>query len=280
MATTITTIKKAKLGEQDIYFDVDGTGSTVAVPTSDGNTRTSKKVNASHIPSTSTARAKNRIGSGTPASSADDVDGHLQEVYDDLAKIGEPDDSTVAVSAGQLIVKSGGITSTQLGSNSVVTAKIADDNVTNAKMAADAVAGSASGASGDNCIEAASISATELAADSVVTAKIQDSAVTNAKIADTTIKAAKMVDVPTHYVIAEDVSSTDTGTAVLSFTTSATINANDLVIANIDSFGTGPSQQIGPVVRSGANAFTITVNANQTAGTTTAHVLILKAVST
>ena len=142
MATTITTVKKSKIGEQDIFFDSDGASSEVSIPTSTGGVRTVNKVNASHIPSTTTTRAKTRIGSGTPASSATDVDGHIQEVYDDLAKIGEPDDSTVAVSSGQLIVKTGGITSTQLGSNSVTTVKITDDNVTNAKMAADAVAGS------------------------------------------------------------------------------------------------------------------------------------------
>jgi len=277
MATTVTTVKKSKIGKQDIHFDYDGAGSKLSVPTSSGSTRYVDPINASHIPITTTTRAKNEPGSGTPTYSSTDVDGFLQEVADILSSIGVPDGTMLEVASGILQIAATSITSAKLATNSVTTAKITNDNVTNAKMATNAVAGSASGASGDNCIEAASISATELAADSVVTAKIQDSAVTNAKIADTTIKAAKMVDVPTHYIfLAAEISSTDTSTT-LDFTTTG-LAATDIIIGTVVSFGTGPNY-VKTVAYQSATTIRVTVDTAQSAGTTTMHFLVMRAVT-
>jgi hypothetical protein len=73
-------------------------------------------------------------------------------------------DTLQVVSPGKLAVKAGGITSNELASNSVVTAKIADFNVTTSKIADS----------------------------NVTTAKIADSNVTTAKIADANVTQVKL----------------------------------------------------------------------------------------
>jgi hypothetical protein len=90
----------------------------------------------------------------------------LNNIIDDTTFTGDAiQGSTLqVVSPGKLAVNAGGITSNELASNAVVTAKIADSNVTTAKIADS----------------------------NVTTAKIADSNVTTAKIADASITAAKL----------------------------------------------------------------------------------------
>jgi hypothetical protein len=78
------------------------------------------------------------------------------------------------VSPGKLAVNAGGITSNELASNSVVTAKIADSNVTTAKIADS------------------NVTTAKIADSNVTTAKIADSNVTTAKIADSSVTPAKL----------------------------------------------------------------------------------------
>jgi hypothetical protein len=90
----------------------------------------------------------------------------LNNIIDDTTFTGDAIQGTTlqVVSPGKLAVNAGGITSNELASNAVVTAKIADSNVTTAKIADS----------------------------NVTTAKIADSNVTTAKIADASITAAKL----------------------------------------------------------------------------------------
>lgn len=183
----ITTVKKSKLGYEDILFDALGTGATTETLKSDGTYRTVQKVNASHLPITSTARAK-KFADGTTVSTTD-VDATLIQILDDLEDLGQPDGTTLEVSAGALKVKA--IAAAQLGTDAVETAKIKAANVTNAKLAVqEAVQGSGSGATGVNVIKAKSID----------TAELDDGAITNDKVAAGSIKAAKLLDTPTHYI--------------------------------------------------------------------------------
>lgn len=161
-----TTWKKSKLGKQDLFIDDAGTGATVAVKKSDDSNRTVNKLNASHWPITATTRAKTLADA--VAFVGVNVDTALQEIADDLLSIGTPDGSTLdaTTTPGTLVVKTGGITATQLATDAVTTVKVLASNITNVKLAPTsgtaAVAGSASGASGANVIEAASIAAAEI----------------------------------------------------------------------------------------------------------------------
>jgi hypothetical protein len=88
------------------------------------------------------------------------------------------------VSPGKLAVSASGITSNELASNSVVTAKILDSNVTTAKIADSNVTTAK--------IADSNVTTAKIADFNVTTAKIADSNVTTAKIADASITAAKL----------------------------------------------------------------------------------------
>ncbi len=197
----MATYKKAVLGYEDISFDTQGSGRTFQVKTSADAYRTVSLINASHIPATSTLRAK-KVADGTAVSAVStNIDGILVQVCDDLEDLGQPDGSTLTVASNVLKVKDAGITATQLATNAVETAKILADNVTNAKMATDAVAGSASGASGDNCIEAASIDTADLADESIDSDLYVDGSIDNDHVADSALKAAKFYDTHSGYIV-------------------------------------------------------------------------------
>ena len=151
----ITSVSKAILGVDDISFDSDGTGKTFVQETSKGTTRANSKVNASHIPVSSTTRANAYADGVTATTKGDtDVDAVLNQLMDHADATGIPDNDTLEVSSNVLQVKALGIDTAELKANAVTTAKILDANVTNAKLApasgTAAVAGSASGASGTN----------------------------------------------------------------------------------------------------------------------------------
>jgi hypothetical protein len=188
--------KKAKLGYEDVHFDTLGSGATSQTLRSNGAYRTVQKVNASHIPITTAARAKKQASGA--AIGTTDVDATLIQVLDDLEDIGQPDGSTLENSSGTLRIKDLGVPAAKLAADSVTTAKILNANVTNAKLAANAVAGSGTGT---NVVLAGSIGTADLANDAVTTDKILDATIVNGNIANTTIKAAKFADVPTHYVV-------------------------------------------------------------------------------
>lgn len=82
------------------------------------------------------------------------------------------DDSTLTLGSSKLKVKDLGITSTQLASNSVITAKIQDGAVTSAKL-------------DSNAVLTANIADSTGTTDGVTTAKIANGAVTSAKISST-----------------------------------------------------------------------------------------------
>lgn len=176
------TIRKAKLGKQDVLFDDMGTNSSVTVERSDGTYRTVSKINASHVPITSDCRAMKQASGAAVGTT--DVDATLIRVLDDLEDLGQPDATTIENSSGSLRIKAGGVstakiatgavTANELASNAVTTLKILDANVTGAKIAGT------------------TITASNLAADAVETAKIKDGAVTTTKITDGTITRGKI----------------------------------------------------------------------------------------
>jgi hypothetical protein len=226
--------KKAKLGYEDIHFDTQGSGATTQTLRSNGTYRTVQKLNASHVPISATARAKKQASGAAVGTT--DVDGTLVQVLDDLEDLGQPDATTLENSSGTLRVKDLGVTAAKLAANAVTTAKILDDNVTNAKLAANAVAGSAAAASGDNVIEAGSIDTADLADDAVTADKILDGTIVNDKISDATIKAAKLVDVPTHYVVkCGEASLAAAGVGASDTVAEAGIVATDIIQVTIKS---------------------------------------------
>ena len=180
----ITTIIKRLLGVEDVNWDSDGSDSRFPVENSTGGTRSVKRVNSSDIPSTTAAREKKRIGSSTPTTGGKDVDGHLQEVYDDLNKIGDPDAATLQNSDGSLKVKAGGIGPDQIANDAVVTDKILNINVTTEKIALLAVETNQLGndAVTSGKILNGAVGEDKLATDAVVTVKIKDEEVTGAKL--------------------------------------------------------------------------------------------------
>jgi hypothetical protein len=90
--------------------------------------------------------------------------------------------TTITVSAGKL--KVGTITSTEMGTDSVLTANIANLNVTTAKLADTAVTTAK--------ITDLNVTTGKIADLGVTTAKIADANVTTAKIADANVTAAKL----------------------------------------------------------------------------------------
>jgi len=276
---TVTTIKKSKLVAQDIEWDAEGTNSTFPVLKSDGEFRTGSRVNSTHVPSSSTTRAKTRIGSGTPASSATDVDGHLQEVYDDLAKIGEPDGTILEVSSGTLQIAATSITSAKMAANSVDSDQYVDGSIDNAHInsSTKAIVGSGSGASGNNVIQAATIGVAEMGDNSIDSDQYVDGSIDNEHIANGTIKAAKFADAPTHYTfLAAEYSSSD-ASATLDFTTSG-LQASDIIIGSVVSFGTGPNY-VKTIAYQSATTIRVTVDTAQSSGSTTMHFIVMRAVT-
>jgi len=173
------TYKKTKIGKQDVFFDASGTGLASTVDRSDGTTRTVDNINASHIPSTTTTRAKKNAADAVTAKI--DVDGHIQELYDDVNNLGVPDDVTVEVAAGVLRVKDLGISTAKLATDSVDNTILKDDAVTDANRAVTT-----------DHIRDSAIDPSKLATDAVETAKIKDLAVTTAKIALVSVGKAQL----------------------------------------------------------------------------------------
>jgi hypothetical protein len=93
------------------------------------------------------------------------------------------------VSPGKLAVSASGITSNELASNSVVTAKILDSNVITEKIANGAVI---TEKISDSAITTIKLANSTSSTTGVTTDKIADSNVTTAKIADANITAAKL----------------------------------------------------------------------------------------
>jgi hypothetical protein len=86
---------------------------------------------------------------------------------------------TVEVAGGKLKVRSGSITSNELGDGSVVTAKIANEAVITAKIP-------------DSAITTIKLENSTSSTTGVTTAKIADSNVTTAKLANASVTAAKL----------------------------------------------------------------------------------------
>ena len=119
-------------------------GTWVNLPTIDTGVM-DVQVEGSSIVDPSTGVANIRLGEGLAKDATDPsihVVGHTTqgiEVDDDYGVGVKADNSTIGFNTnGQVIVKSGGITATQLAANAVTTAKITDGNVTNAKVASTA----------------------------------------------------------------------------------------------------------------------------------------------
>lgn len=83
-------------------------------------------------------------------------------------------------------VTEGAITATELGADSVITAKILNANVTQAKLASNSV--------GTAQIINANVTAAKIASDAVITAKILDANVTSAKIAADGVETVNILD--------------------------------------------------------------------------------------
>jgi len=229
-----TDIKKTKIPQEYLHWDLDGTDATVVVPTSNGDSIAARRINAGHVPLKSATRALK--GAADTANSKTYVDELLEFMLAELNQIGIPDGSTVEFSAGTLQVKDGGITTAKLdqtaSSEAVSTATIRDNAVTTAK------------------INAAAVTATELATDAVETAKIKNLAVTAAKIASGTITQTQMatdsvgkthIDMdgsgtpPDYFVIEGGEHTLSGGASTESGSTSATLLSGDIVVCQVKS---------------------------------------------
>lgn len=133
------TIKKAKAGVEDLHRDDAGTGATEAIPKSDGGTRTVRKINASHIPTTNTTRAKKSADNTTTTTI--DVDASLQELYDDVNSIGVPDGTIIQNSSGTLQIAANSITNAKMAANSIDSDQYVDGSVDREHLVADIIDG-------------------------------------------------------------------------------------------------------------------------------------------
>lgn len=227
----ITTIIKRLLGVEDVNWDTDGSDSRFPVETSTGGTRSVKRVNSSDLPSTTATREKKRIGSTTPTTGGKDVDGHLQEIYDDLNKIGEPDDATVVVTGGQL--KVGAIAAGNIGTKAVETLKINDGAVTALQLGTGAVTTAKLDTTADTqavttaTIRNLAVNGDKIAASAVDTAELANYAVTPIKMdmdgANSTFS---------HYLKAAGIFEYGGGASSVG-TTVAGVHEDDLICATI-----------------------------------------------
>jgi hypothetical protein len=240
------TIKKSKIGVQDIFMDRAGTNSLESVPKSDGGTRQVSKLNASHIPVTSTLRDKN-YADGTSAKTAGDldVDSILIQVLDDLEGLGQPDGTLIEVNGGVL----------RLGANQLTAAKIAADTITATEIAANAITTSELAT---DAVETANIKDSTGSSDGVTTAKIADDAITVDKIADNAVTVAKLLDTPTHYIVGAVRHSCVGGTTTETATVAA-VAATDLITATFNV--NNNTKYIADAERSGATTVLLTASA-------------------
>jgi len=261
-----TTFKKERLGKQDILWDQDGTGSTTQVSTSSGGLREVAKVNATHVPVTTSVRAKNYADGSNVGSAGDNyVDDVLKQLLDDVEDLGQPDASTLENDSGTLQVK--------------------DSGITNAKLApaSGTAAVSGSGGAGINVIEAASIGETELADDCIDSDKIANDAVDSADyIADDTVSLEHLDTglIPSGMTCAVAVATgihTWTGAATDTNTvTIANVLATDTVQATIHS--NNSADQI-EAVYTGSGNITIVLIANGTLNVTKINYTVFRAMS-
>jgi len=139
---TIQSVRKALVGKKDVNFDLDGSGSQFSKITSKGGFRSDFLVNASHIPVTTTVRAKKYADQVTVTTKTDfDVDAVLEQILGNLENIGVPSASffDVAGVGGALTIIANAITATQLNTDSVTTDKINADAVVSSKIADGAI---------------------------------------------------------------------------------------------------------------------------------------------
>jgi hypothetical protein len=94
--------------------------------------------------------------------------------------------NTLDVASGKLLVKAGGITSNEIGSNAVTTTAITDLNVTTGKIADLAIT--------TGKLNDLSVTTGKIVDSGVTTVKVNDLAITNAKLADGSVTTSKITD--------------------------------------------------------------------------------------
>jgi len=178
------TLKKSRLGKQDLLWDTEGTNAAEAVTTSDNKRRAVTRLNAGHIPVTAATRLKK--GADDVVVAEINVDTLLQAILDELNQIGIPDGTTLEFSSGTLQIKGLGVDTAQLAALAVEEAKIGAGAVSNGKLAPTSGTAAVSGSAGvgTNVIEAASIDYTEIADNAIRNDQINADAVNNDSIAD------------------------------------------------------------------------------------------------
>ena len=104
--------------------------------------------------------------------------------------------NTLDVASGKLLVKAGGITSNEIGSNAVTTTAITDLNVTTGKIADLAIT---TGKLNDLSVTTGKIADSGITTGKIVdsgvtTVKVNNLAITNAKLADGSVTTSKITD--------------------------------------------------------------------------------------
>jgi len=197
-------IRKTKIPMEYLHRDLEGTDATVVVPTSTGDSRAAKKLNASHIPLRVATRALK--GAADTVLTATDVDAAIAFILNEMNQIGIPDNITLQFLLGVLQIKDEGVSTGKLdqtpGTEAVSSVTIRDDAVITAK------------------INDLAVTTAKLALLSVDTGQLAGFAVTGPKIAAGTITKDKLdtasvgktqLDMdgvgtpPSHFVIASDV---------------------------------------------------------------------------
>jgi len=227
----MATYRKSPLAKEDLYFDTDGNSSDVVIEKSDGTFRVGKRINATHIPITTTARA-NPTASGAAMSSTN-VDAAIIELGDELALLGAPDGTTLLNTAGSLAVKDASITGGAAGAG----VKLAAATITVDNMAANSV-------DSDQYVDG-SIETIHLADGNTVTGdKIADTtidsehyvllSIDNEHLAEGTIEQSKMADAYSHYPKFAGV-HTSTPASVSEALNIAGVLPTDVVIAQVNA---------------------------------------------
>lgn len=236
----ITEVRMAPVGADDVEFDIEGTGATFVKETSDGSFKQDEKLNASHLPVSTTVRGRTYAdNTATPTTEGDlDVDSVLDKVLVDLTAIGVPDGSTIVNTAGTTAVPTDGITATQIAAGAVDTSELAADAVDGTKIEDDAVDSEhiAAGAIDNEHLAVDIVGANELNMDGAGAA-------------------------PSHFILDAGAHTASGGATTEVISTTATIASTDLIFVTFRT-NNATVKNIVSAIRTGANAITVTGSAN------------------
>jgi hypothetical protein len=152
---------------------------------------------------------------------------------------------------GNLIIKSGGVGTSQIANNAITTVLINDDAITTAKIVDDAVTNAliATDAVNQDSIAANSVTATEIVANTITASEIAASTITAAQIASNTITAGQIAanTITASQIASNTITANQIATGTLTSAsgvfgiisandiTTGTLNATNVAVTNLNA---------------------------------------------